>query len=149
MSLVVLPNGKLASGSWDKTIKIWSTDGILEKTLSGHSNWVYSLAVLDNGLLASGSWDETTRIWDENGVLMSTNAYDSLVISLANLPNGDFLIGFSDGKILIKNKNKVDSQEVTILSGHSKWVNCFAVFSNGDFASASNDNKIMIWSQNQ
>ena len=80
---------------------------------------------------------------------MSSHEYDSLLISLANLPNGDFLIGFSDGKIRIKDKNKLYCQDVkSILSGHSEIVSCFAVFSNGDFASASIDKKIIIWSQN-
>ena len=54
-SLTVLPNGLLASGSDDNTIKIWDTDkGICVKTLSGHSKTVYNLTVLPNGLLASG-----------------------------------------------------------------------------------------------
>ena len=145
-SLVVLPSGKLASGSDDKTIKIWSADGNLEKTLTGHSNLMRSLAVLDNGYWASGSWDYTTKIWNENGELMYTHQYDSYVLSLAVCPNGDLLIG--SHIIRIKDKNKLDSQEVSVLSEHSSLINSLAVFSNGDFASASNDKTIIIWSQN-
>ena len=37
-SLVVLPNGDLASGSADNTIKIWNpNDGTLKRTLTGHT----------------------------------------------------------------------------------------------------------------
>ena len=64
-SLAVLPNGHLASGSHDKTIKIWNpTDGIVIRTLSGHTDAVIELAVLPNGHLASGSEDKTIKIWN-------------------------------------------------------------------------------------
>jgi len=54
----------LASGSWDSKIKIWDTvKGIELKTLTGHSNPVYSLAVLSDGSLARGSY-KTIIIWD-------------------------------------------------------------------------------------
>ena len=65
--LVVLPNGQLASGSFDKTIKIWDTNTGKEiRTLKGHTNSVYCLVVLPNGQLASGSRDQTIKIWDTN-----------------------------------------------------------------------------------
>ena len=49
----------------DKTIKIWDTDtGSLIKTLTGHTDRVFSLAVLPNGFLASGSHDNTIKIWN-------------------------------------------------------------------------------------
>ena len=65
-SLVVLPNGDLASGSGsgDNTIKIWNpNDGTLKTTLTGHTRDVESLVVLPNGDLASGSEDNTIKIW--------------------------------------------------------------------------------------
>ncbi len=44
--LCVLPNNKLASCSWDKTIKIWDLINYNEiKTLTGHSGIVYSICV--------------------------------------------------------------------------------------------------------
>jgi WD40 repeat protein len=62
--LAVLPNGYLASGFYLE-IKIWNTDtGSEIRTLTGHTDWVYSLAVLPNGYLASGSQDKTIKIWN-------------------------------------------------------------------------------------
>jgi WD40 repeat protein len=59
LSLAVLPDGSLASGSGDKTIKIWDTiKGIEIKTLTGHTSEVLSLAVLPDGSLASGSYQK-------------------------------------------------------------------------------------------
>ena len=66
LSFAVLPDGSLASGSWDKTIKIWDTiKGIEIKSLTGHTSEVLSLAVLPDGSLASGSADTRIKIWDK------------------------------------------------------------------------------------
>ena len=63
----MLPNGYLASGSGDATIKIWNpTDGSVMRTLTGHTSLVHSLAVLPNGYLASCSFDNTIKIWNMN-----------------------------------------------------------------------------------
>jgi tRNA threonylcarbamoyl adenosine modification protein (Sua5/YciO/YrdC/YwlC family) len=48
--LKVLQNGDLASGSKDKTIKIWnSSTGQLMRTFTGHNHWIFSVEVLKNG----------------------------------------------------------------------------------------------------
>jgi WD40 repeat protein len=64
-SLTILPNGDLASGSMDKTIKIWDSNmGLLKRNLTGHTGTVFSVIVLPNGDLASGSSDKTIKIWN-------------------------------------------------------------------------------------
>ncbi|RNA35496.1 F-box WD repeat-containing 1A, partial [Brachionus plicatilis] len=77
-------NGDLASGSGDKTIKIWKKNNFeLINTLNGHSNDILCLAVLKNGDLASGSQDETIRIWNTNsGILRITIYAEQVVFSL-------------------------------------------------------------------
>jgi platelet-activating factor acetylhydrolase IB subunit alpha len=56
----------LASGSRDKTIKIWEVStGLCVVTLIGHDNWVRSVRFHPNGkYLLSVSDDKTIRIWD-------------------------------------------------------------------------------------
>jgi WD40 repeat protein len=64
--VVYSPDGtKIASGSGDKTLKIWNAKtGKCESTLSGHSNWVMSVAWNNDGSkLATGSYDKTIKIW--------------------------------------------------------------------------------------
>ena len=70
------PDGQsLASGSFDRTLKLWDTDrGELRQTLEGHTLNIHSVAWSPNGrLLASGSWDKTIKLWDvETGQLRRT-----------------------------------------------------------------------------
>jgi WD40 repeat protein len=56
----------LASGSADKTVKIWdAATGVCIQTLEGHANWVIWVAFsADERRLASGSADEKVKIWD-------------------------------------------------------------------------------------
>ncbi|KAK7571598.1 hypothetical protein V3481_018809 [Fusarium oxysporum f. sp. vasinfectum] len=66
---------RLASGSYDKTVKIWdTTTGACMQTLKGHSDWVRSVAFsADSQRLASGSYDKTVKIWDAvTGVCLQT-----------------------------------------------------------------------------
>ncbi|KAL9715254.1 Lissencephaly-1 [Leucoagaricus gongylophorus] len=56
----------LASGSRDKSIKLWDTlTGQLLTSLSGHDNWVRALAFHPSGkYLLSSADDKTIRVWE-------------------------------------------------------------------------------------
>jgi WD40 repeat protein len=82
--------GFLASGSFDRTIRLWDLDsGKCFQVLHGHENGVFSVAFLpqDNALLlASSSADGTIRLWDiETGeclkILRSPRPYEGLNIA--------------------------------------------------------------------
>ena len=59
---------RLASGSWDKTVRIWNpSTGEELCQLTDHCDWVNSVAWAPDGRrLASGSNDKTVKIWDPN-----------------------------------------------------------------------------------
>ena len=82
----------MASGSADKTIKIWNLEsGAQIKELKGHSDNVYSVAFSPDGkILASGSGDNTIKIWNlESGAqLKELRRHNNSVYSLAFSPFG-------------------------------------------------------------
>jgi WD40 repeat protein len=56
----------LATGSWDKTARIWDVaTGQESLSLKGHDNYVYGVAWSPDGkMLATGSLDKTVKVWD-------------------------------------------------------------------------------------
>ena len=81
----------LASGSRDKTIKLWRVKtGSIIRTLYGHKGWVRSVEFSSSSdVLVSGGRDKTIRLWDvssgneldvlasNRGVLMSATLLDN------------------------------------------------------------------------
>ena len=51
-------------GGRDRTVRVWSEDGTLEKTFKGHEADVYGAAFVRPGCVVSCSQDKTLRVWD-------------------------------------------------------------------------------------
>jgi WD40 repeat protein len=107
-SLAFSPDGQtLASSSWDKTVKVWQTNGNLIHTLTGHEKVVNAIAISSDGkTLVSGSQDRTIRLWDlTTGKLQGILASNSLaVLSLAiGRDNNTLVNGCADGSIELWN----------------------------------------------
>ena len=65
-SVTFSPDEKfLASGSKDKTVKVWEVGSWREvATLKGHGGWVLSVSFSPDGkFLASGGSDQTVHVW--------------------------------------------------------------------------------------
>ncbi|KAK0518649.1 Lissencephaly-1 [Tilletia horrida] len=60
------PNQFVATGSRDKTIRIWdASSGQCLRTLHGHDNWIRALVFHPNGkALLSASDDKSVKVWD-------------------------------------------------------------------------------------
>ncbi len=92
--LVALPDGLLASGSRDKTIRIWNykTNESI-KILKGHTGAITGLVALADGALASVSRDKTIRVWNiREGRSTKILKHDD-VICITLLPDGKLISG--------------------------------------------------------
>ncbi|KAL3248946.1 hypothetical protein ABHI18_011836 [Aspergillus niger] len=139
----------LASGSDDKTIKLWdAATGALKNTLEGHSGSVSSVAFAgDSQLLASGSADKTIKLWDAaTGAFKHTlEGHSSSIITVAFSGDGQLLASGSADKI-IKLWHAATGTLKHTLEGHSNKVSSVAFSGDGQLlASSSHDKTIKLW----
>ncbi len=145
------PDGtKLASGSKDKTVRLWDTDTNEElATLGKHTGWTNTLAFSPNGKkLASGSTDKTVNLWDtETGELITTlNGHLNSISALSFSPDGKTLASASaDGKIKFWNTENGNLLPINITE-HTEWVKAVSFFKDSStLASVAFNGIVTFW----
>jgi WD40 repeat protein len=148
-ALCVLPDGRLASGSRDNTIRLWDlARGTETARLEGHSDSVNALCVLPDGRLASGSSDTTIRLWDmaRGTETRRLEGHSDSVNALCVLPDGRLASGSWDRTIRLWDLAR--GAETARLEGHSRRFNALCMLPDGRLASSSEgfwDNTIRLW----
>ena len=150
------PDGSLlASGSTDKTVKLWDVATRTNiATFEGHTGWVSSVAFSPNGsLLASGANDRTVKLWDvETRTNIATfEGHIGRVSSVAFSPDGSLLAsGASDGTVKLwdvaTRTNIATLEGHTLLEGHTETVFSVAFSPDGSLlASGASDGTVKLW----
>ena len=139
----------LASGSSDKTIRLWNVQtGIHLRTLTGHTDRVYSVVFSPDGrTLASGSYDKTIRLWNvQTGIHLRTlTGHRGSIHNIVFSPDGAMMAsGSGDGTIRLWNVQT--GIHLRTLTGHTAAVNSISLRPDGQMlASGSYDGTLRLW----
>ncbi|HEY9675958.1 MAG TPA: serine/threonine-protein kinase [Waterburya sp.] len=149
-SIAMTPDGKLlASGSEDKTIRLWNLETFqVISTLTGHAQGVKSVAFSPDGtMLATGSDDQTVKLWNLNQgqEICTFFGHSHAVKSVAFSPYGKVLASGSWDKTIKLWDIQTGALQKT-LRGHVLQVAAIAFSPCGNFlASASCDRTVRLW----
>jgi WD40 repeat protein len=101
------PDGRtVATADTDKMVRLWSLEGKLLHTLTGHQDKVESVNFSPDGkLIVSASYDRTAKIWNREGKLLQTlSGHQEFVWNASFSPDGRTVItGSADTTIKIWN----------------------------------------------
>ncbi|WP_445174804.1 nSTAND1 domain-containing NTPase [Microcoleus sp.] len=143
------PSGKiLASGGYDRKVRLWSLDGTPLKVFVGHADQIYRVSFSPDGnLLATASWDKTIKLWSVEGELLQTfTGHSNWLYGLCFSPDGKLLASSGVDRTI----QLWDIDEGKLLQtfvGHTGTV--FDLSFNPDgtiLASASMDKTVRLWS---
>lgn len=153
-SLVFLDDQVLASGSLDKTVRVWDANGTVPRMVfAGHTAGVSSVSFAPmQKLLASGSYDGTVRLWDQTNSkeLASLAPHLGPVLAVGLAPDGKSLVAgatsssFQGGELKIW--DPAIFKERGTLPVHQDVVSSVAFAPDGrTFASGSHDGTVQLF----
>ncbi|WP_437283624.1 TIR domain-containing protein [Sorangium sp. So ce375] len=126
-------------------VRIWTAE---ERTLSGHSNWVYACTISPDGQrVVSASGDKTLKVWDlATGQLLSTlEGHPEQINACAISPDGQRVVSAS-GDNTLKVWDLATGQLLSTLEGHPEQINACAISPDGQrIVSASKDKTLKVW----
>jgi hypothetical protein len=149
IALAVGLDGKVYSGSEDRTVRVWTSKGEHighHMTLEGHTSHVEALAVGLDGKVYSGSADRTIRVWsgDDGTFLRTLEGHTSAVYALAVGLDGKIFSGSRDATVRVWSGD--DGAHLQTLKGHANLITALAVGVDGKIYSGSYDKTIRAWS---
>ncbi|EUC41350.1 hypothetical protein COCMIDRAFT_8917 [Bipolaris oryzae ATCC 44560] len=140
---------RLASGSDDKTVKIWDAhSGQCLQTIEIHSSRIESVSFSPNDTtrVSLKLYNRTVKIWDlySGECLQTLWGHTSQVDSVAFSSDGTRVVSASQSQIKIWDWH--NGQYIQTLEVHSRWVNLAAFSADGTkLLSLSDSTTIMIW----
>ncbi len=140
------PDGQLiASGSSDRTVKLWKPDGTLLQTLQ-HTATALALSFSpDSQRLVTSSLDGSIYLWSREGKLLKTFQGHSVGIwAVAVSPDGQRIASASEDSTI--RLWSVDGKLIETLTGHQSGVWGVAFSPDGNLlASGSADGTVKVW----
>lgn len=140
---------RLATGSADKTIKLWNLDTLDRiRTYKGHKDFVTALAFAPDGqTIASAGLDGSIRLWStkSNRSLRRLYGHRGRVGALSFSPDGKNLASIAaDGQLRIWDVAR--GRTLRTITGHAGALNAVSYSPDGTrIASAGDDGVVRIW----
>ena len=122
-------NEKILSGSEDKTIKIWTRDGQLKNTLTGHKGSVNAI-----------------KLFFSYGKLIRFGIYKIKIFRFIKIKKSINAILSGSSDFTIKIWGLISGSCLNTLNGHSEAVLCLQLLPTGELCSGSSDSSIKVWS---
>lgn len=141
---------KILSAGGDDTIKLWSANGELLKSVVGHRRSVHSAVWSPKGdTFASASADHSVRIWTSEGELVAVLlGHESSVWQVAYSPDGRWLASVSSDRTLRLWTAQGDL--LTTWTGHTDTIWHVSISPDGHYlATASEDGTLRLWHHEQ
>jgi WD40 repeat protein len=145
--VAVAPDGRrVASGSADRTIRIWALDapGSPVLCLQGHADEVRSLVFLPGGnSLLSGGYDGIVRLWDtRTGAAKGSLPVQAGKIEALAFSGSSSRLAIAGGTLRLRQADG----KLTTLSGHRGPVLCLAFSPDGQWLlSGGSDGSVRQW----
>ena len=140
--LAFLPDGRLATASEDRTVRVWERDGAKSRVFSGAAAGLFLVAVASDGKhVAAGGDDGVVHVWEVDGDShASYPSHEGVVTALAfGREPATFASGGSDRTILLH------QGEVTRRLGPVGGAVTALVFTDDELIAASNDGAVHTW----
>lgn len=144
--LCVLPDGRVASGSWDFDTSVWGGADVL--MLPGSSSPTSAFANSPCGSkLAIGSVSGLVRVWDlvkDTCQIVAQRSRGS-VLAMAFLTDGKLAVSSSANDVLVWDVDRMVCVWEWIPTSAGAHMYALIPLDDGKFASASGDNAVRLW----
>ena len=147
VSLIELSSGQIASGSYDKTIRIWNINTEKEEIIITEKGRVFCLLEFEKNKILSGSADNSITLWDidlPNEDSIYTFVGHKLWVNSLVKCNGNYFASASNDKT-IKIWDFYNKNCISTLNGHLDCVLTLILLKNNNLCSGGADLTIKIW----
>ncbi|CAE7671494.1 lub1 [Symbiodinium sp. CCMP2456] len=133
-------DGRLVSGGWDKTVRVWKKDQ-LPAIMTGHDIAINAVAGLDTGDVASGSGDQTIGIWRDGQKLRSIPAKQ---VVRALCPCSGALVAAAGNDGVVRLWDAATGQAVAERQVAESYVLSLSRRESGELAAGTSDGQVFI-----